>query len=283
MYKTLHTDLSDHILTVTINRPDKLNALNKDVIAELDEVVREIYENKEVKGAILTGAGTKAFVAGADISEFLGLSKEQGAALSRKGQDIFLRIAASPKPIVAAIRGFALGGGCELAMSCHVRFCTPDARFGQPEVNLGLIPGYGGTQRLTALVGRGRALEITLSGRMVNATEAHTMGLVNYIVTEPDELLTKTREWLSVVGDKAPLAIAKVIECVNVAVHDGAAAAGDNWEPEPFGGDTAEFGDRMGNGFLREQQAFGECFATEDMKEGAAAFLAKRKANFTGK
>jgi len=284
MYKTLHTDLSGHILTVTINRPDKLNALNKDVISELDEVVREIYENNEIKSAILTGAGTRAFVAGADISEFQGLSKEEGAALSKKGQDIFLRIAASPKPIAAAIRGFALGGGCELAMACHIRLCTPDARFGQPEVNLGLIPGYGGTQRLTALVGRGRALEIMLSARMVDATEAHTLGLVNYIVTEPDELLTKTREWLSLVGDKAPLAIARIIECVNIATHDGTSAAGDDWEAEPFGGDTTpEGGDRMGNGFIREQQAFGECFATEDMKEGASAFLAKRKANFTGR
>lgn len=284
MYKTLHTDLSDHILTVTINRPDKLNALNKDVIAELDEVVREIYENAAIRGAILTGAGTRAFVAGADISEFLGLSKEEGAALSKKGQDIFLRIAASSKPIAAAIRGFALGGGCELAMACHIRFCTPDARFGQPEVNLGLIPGYGGTQRLTALVGRGRALEIMLSARMVDATEAHTMGLVNYIVTEPDELLNKTREWLSIVGDKAPLAIARIIECVNIATHDGTAAAGDDWEAEPFGGDTtSEGGHGVGNGFVYEQQAFGECFATEDMKEGAAAFLAKRKANFVGR
>src|ERR1700753_4298323 len=153
MYKTLHTDLTDQILTVTINRPDKLNAINKDVMSELSEVVTEIYENKEIRGAIITGAGPKAFVAGADISEFLGLTREQGQALSAKGHDIFFRIASCPKPIAAAINGFALGGGLELAMACHFRLCTTNARFGQPEVNLGLMPGYGGTQRLPPIRG----------------------------------------------------------------------------------------------------------------------------------
>jgi enoyl-CoA hydratase len=262
MYTTLLTDITDHILTITINRPDKLNALNAKVISELGEVVSEIYENKEIKSAIITGAGRKAFVAGADITEFQGLTREQGQGLASKGQDIFLRIVSSPKPIVAAVNGFALGGGCELAMACHFRLCTPNARFGQPEVNLGLIPGYGGTQRLTALVGKGRALEIMLSARMVEATEAHVMGLVNYI-TEPDDLLVKTRELLSIINEKAPLAIARIIECANLAVGDGIAYAD--------------------NPFLREQEAFGECFGTEDMKEGAAAFLEKRKPVFKGK
>jgi len=293
MYTTLHTDLTDNILTVTINRPDKLNALNKKVIDELDEVVNEIYVNKEVRSAILTGAGPKAFVAGADISEFQGLTKDQGIALAKKGQDIFFRIAASPKPIAAAVNGFALGGGCELAMACHFRLCTPTARFGQPEVNLGLIPGYGGTQRLTQLVGRGRALEIILSARMVGATEAHVMGLVNYIVEEPDELLTKTRELLSIINEKAPIAIARIIECVNIAAGDGAAATSITVSPgndgiDPFGAgpiDETYAGtiSDIGYGFQREQTAFGECFGTEDMKEGAAAFLAKRKPVFTGK
>jgi len=259
MYKTLHTDLTDNILTVTINRPDKLNALNKDVISELEEVVEEIYANDDIKSAILTGAGPKAFVAGADISEFLGLTNEAGEALSAKGSDIFFRIASSPKPIAAAVNGFALGGGCELAMACHFRFCVPTAKFGQPEVNLGLIPGYGGTQRLTELIGRGRAIEIMLTGRMVEATEAHAMGLVNYIVTEPDELLSETRKLLSIINDKAPLAVARIIECVNIAADDG-----------PFGG------------FEREQEAFGECFGTADMKEGTTAFLEKRKPRFRG-
>ena len=240
MYTTLLTDLTDHILTITINRPDKLNALNAKVISELGEAVSEIYENKEIKSAIITGAGRKAFVAGADISEFQGLSRDQGQALAAKGGDVFLRIVTSPKPIVAAVNGFALGGGCELAMACHFRLCTPNARFGQPEVNLGLIPGYGGTQRLTALVGKGRALEIMLSARMIEATEAHVMGLVNYI-TEPDDLLVKTRELLSIINEKAPLAIARILECANHAAPDGRAYASEAvWEADPFGGDAGE-------------------------------------------
>jgi len=315
MYKTLLTDLSDNIFTITINRPDKLNALNKAVMDELGQVVDEIYSNKDIRSAIITGAGQRAFVAGADISEFQGLTKEEGQALAAKGQDIFMRIASSPKPIAAAIHGFALGGGCELAMACHFRLCSQDAKFGQPEVNLGLIPGYGGTQRLTQLVGRGRAIEIMLSARMVEATEAHVMGLVNYIVEEPNELLTKTRELLSIINEKAPIAIARIIECANIAAGDGTGARNgfstdDNWEADPFGGgatpthssaardahgnvrhgggsDTSgitdsEGGSNVRNGFAREQEAFGECFATEDMKEGAAAFLAKRKPKFTG-
>jgi len=337
MYKTLLTDLADNILTVMINRPDKLNALNKDVMSELGEVVEEIYSNKDIRSAIITGAGQRAFVAGADISEFLGLTPEQGRELSAKGSEIFFRIASSPKPIAAAVNGFALGGGCELAMACHFRLCVPTAKFGQPEVNLGLIPGYGGTQRLTQLVGRGRAIEIMLTGRMVEATEAHTMGLVNYIVAEPDQLLTRTRELLSVINEKAPLAIARVIECANIAAGDGLAySSGNNdhthsaystlthgahkthhgdttssggahtpnnadasWEPDPFGGEARPddnssslpsglpsaqvAGSGMLNGFTREQQAFGECFATMDMQEGANAFLAKRKPHFTGR
>ena len=303
MYKTLHTDLSDNIFTITINRPDKLNAINKTVMDELSEVVSEIYSNKDIRSAIITGAGAKAFVAGADISEFQGLTNEEGQALAAKGHAIFMRIADSPKPIAAAVNGYALGGGCELAMACHFRLCTPNAKFGQPEVNLGLIPGYGGTQRLTQLVGRGRALEIMLSARLVDATEAHTIGLVNYIVVENNQLLTKTRELLSIINEKAPIAIARIIECANIASGDGTGARNgrtNDWEADPFGGESSasqggggwESSGRsvngggatgVGHGFLREQEAFGECFGTEDMKEGAAAFLEKRKPVFTGK
>jgi len=298
MYRTIHTDLTDAIFTITINRPDKLNAINKQVMDELSEAVTEIYTNAAISSAIITGAGPKAFVAGADISEFQGLTKEEGQALSAKGHDIFMRIASSPKPIAAAVNGFALGGGCELAMACHFRLCTTNARFGQPEVNLGLIPGYGGTQRLTQLIGRGRAIEIMLTGRMVEATEAHTMGLVNYIVVESNELLSKTRELLSIINEKAPLAVGRIIECVNIAAGDGFQnGRGDGWEADPFGGDARSDDNSGGNGsqglaggggwhssgFLREQQAFGECFGTEDMKEGAAAFLEKRKPVFKGK
>jgi enoyl-CoA hydratase len=289
MYKTLHTDLTDGIFTVTINRPDKLNAINKDVMKELSEAVTEIYENKDIRSAIITGAGAKAFVAGADISEFLGLTKEQGQALSATGHDIFFRIASCPKPIAAAINGFALGGGLELAMACHFRLCSTNAKFGQPEVNLGLIPGYGGTQRLVQLVGKGRAIEIMLSARMVGATEAHVMGLVNYIVEEQNELLTKTRELLSIINEKAPVAVARIIECANIAAGDGAFYGSSAvWEADPFGGQSAgemrtDDGALVRNGFLREQEAFGECFGTQDMKEGAQAFLEKRKPVFTGK
>lgn len=262
MYTTLLTDLSDHIFTITINRPDKLNALNKAVMSELDEVISEVYENREIKSAIITGAGPKAFVAGADISEFLGLSQEEGQALSKKGHDIFFRIENSPKPIVAAVNGFSLGGGCELAMACHLRFCSSNAKFGQPEVNLGLIPGYGGTQRLTQLIGKGKAMELMLSAAVIDAQEALRLGLANQ-VTAAEELLSRTREFLLTIQAKAPVAIARIIECVNIAA-----------------GSPAAWGE---NGFTMEQQAFGECFATEDMKEGAEAFLEKRKPVFTGK
>ena len=292
MYKTLLTDLTDNILTITIHRPAKLNAINKDVMSELGEVVNEIYTNAAIRSAIITGSGTKAFIAGADIAEFMDLSTEQGQALSARGHEVFFRIAACPKPIAAAINGFALGGGCELAMACHFRLCVPTAKFGQPEVNLGLIPGYGGTQRLVQLVGRGRAIEIMLTGRMVEATEAHTMGLVNYIVAEPNELLAKTRELLMIINQKAPLAVARVIECANLAAGDGITlSSAGGWEPAPFGGDERGSGaanqDDNGfvpvNGFVREQEAFGECFGTGDMKEGASAFLEKRKPLFKGK
>lgn len=261
MYSNLQTDLTDHILTITINRPDKLNALNRAVMSDLEEVLEEVYVNREIRSVILTGAGAKAFVAGADISEFLGLTAEQGQAMSAKGHGIFSRIEQAPKPIVAAINGFALGGGCELAMACHFRLCSPNARFGQPEVNLGLIPGYGGTQRLPLLIGRAKALELMLTGAMIDAQEALQLGLVNYVVPQ-DELLGKTRSLLTTIGEKGPIAIAGIIECVNHAFSEtGQGRAG----------------------LLYEQEAFGQCFATEDMREGAAAFLEKRKAVFKGK
>jgi enoyl-CoA hydratase len=287
MYSTLLTDLSDGIFTITINRPDKLNAINRDVMKELDETVAEIYANKDIKSAIITGAGAKAFVAGADISEFLGLSAQEGQTLSKKGHDIFSRIEHSPKPIVAAVNGFALGGGCELALACHFRLCSTNARFGQPEVNLGLIPGYGGTQRLPLLIGKAKALELMLTGAMIDASEALRLGLVNYVVP-PEELLLRTKELLSTIGEKAPIAIAKVIECVNIASGGNGVSETStrgNWvsgspATSAYNSDSSGC---MGNGFALEQAAFGECFATEDMKEGAQAFLEKRKPHFSGK
>ncbi len=165
MYSTLITDLQNGILTITINRPDKMNALNKTVLDELDNVIDSVYSDDNIKAAIITGTGEKAFVAGADIAEFVEVGDEFGATLSKKGQDIFFKIENCPKPVIAAVNGFALGGGCELAMACHFRLAGTNAKFGQPEVNLGLIPGYGGTQRLTMLVGKGKALELMLTGK----------------------------------------------------------------------------------------------------------------------
>ncbi len=258
MYTTLETTLENGIYTITINRPEKLNALNRDVFTDLAVATTEIQTNTEILSAIITGSGNKAFVAGADITEFNGLDNAAAKNLSKKGQDIFLQIEQSKKPIVAAVNGFALGGGCELAMACHFRVASDNAKFGQPEVNLGLIPGYGGTQRLTQLVGKGRAIEMLISGNMIDANTALQYGLVNYVVS-PETLLEKTRSILQLINTKAPLAIAACIAAVNA------------------------FYDHSIDGYQREVDAFAECFATEDMKEGTTAFLEKRKALFTGK
>lgn len=264
MYTTILTSLENGIFTITINRPDKLNALNATVLNELDKALDEIYSNSEIKTAIITGAGPKAFVAGADISEFNGLNKEEAMALAKRGQDVNFKIENCNKPIVAAVNGFALGGGCELAMACHFRLCSENAKFGQPEVNLGLIPGYGGTQRLTQLIGKGKSMELQMTANMVGAQEALQLGLVNYVTTA-EELLNKTKELLTIIQSKAPIAVGKVIECVNVAVVSDSAYTNGK------------------TGYDKEIEAFGDCFITEDMKEGTTAFLEKRKANFKGK
>lgn len=255
-YQTLLTSLEDGVFIITINRPDKLNALNKTVIEELSAAVDEVYNNNEIKTAIITGSGPKAFVAGADISEFLSMDATDGEALARKGQEmVFNKIERSSKPIVAAVNGFALGGGCELAMSCHFRLASENAKFGQPEVNLGLIPGYGGTQRLVQLIGKGKAIELMMTAAMIDANEAKQLGLVNYVTTA-EELLPKTKEVLAVIMTKGPNAVGKIIKAVNAGF------------------------DHSQNGFDAEIKLFGECFGTEEMKEGVSAFLEKRKANF---
>ena len=257
-YQTLLTSLENGILTVVINRPDKLNALSKDVFTDLNSVLDEINSNAEIKSAIITGAGPKAFVAGADISEFGGLNKEDAMALAKRGQDTFARIENSSKPIVAAVNGFALGGGCELAMSCHFRVASENAKFGQPEVNLGLIPGYGGTQRLVQLIGKGKAIELLMSAHLIDAAEAKQLGLVNYVTT-PETLLEHTKKILGIINSKAPLAVAGCIKAANAVF------------------------DETKDGYAVEIEEFGNAFATEDMKEGTSAFLEKRKANFSGK
>jgi len=256
MYQTLLTSLDNHIFIITINRPDKLNALNKTVMDELSTVIDEAYVNEDIRSVIITGVGPKAFVAGADISEFVGLSKEQGMALAKKGQQLFDKIENCPKPIVAAVNGFAFGGGCELALSCHFIYASENAKFGQPEVNLGLIPGYGGTQRLTQVIGRNRAMEVLMSGNTFTAKEAMDYGIVNNVVSS-EELLSRSKEILTTIHSRAPIAVSKIIECVNNFDHTQ-------------------------QGYDFEIKKFGECFATDDMKEGTSAFLEKRKANFKG-
>jgi enoyl-CoA hydratase len=258
MHHTLLAGLENGIYTLTINRPDKLNALNKDVFTDLNKALDEIEHNPEIKSVIITGAGTKAFVAGADIAEFNTLNKEQAMALAKRGQDTFARIENASKPIVAAVNGFALGGGCELAMSCHFRVAAENAKFGQPEVNLGLIPGYGGTQRLVQLVGKGKALELLMSAHMIDANEAKQLGLVNYVTT-PETLLEHTKKILDIINSKAPLAVAGTIKAANAVFNESV------------------------NGYELEVQEFGNCFDTYDRKEGVAAFLEKRKAVFKGK
>lgn len=255
MYKTLATSLENGIFTVTVNRPDKMNALNREVMNDLESVVNEIENNAEIKAAIITGAGQKAFIAGADINEFVGLSKEEGMTLAKRGQAIFFKIENCSKPIVAAVNGFALGGGCELAMACHFRVASENAKFGQPEVNLGLIPGYGGTQRLTQLIGKGRSMELLMTGNMIDASIALEYGLVNHVVPQ-DDLLLKAKMILEQIRAKAPVAVAKCITAANAAYSS--------------------------DGYQKEVDAFGECFNTNDMKEGTSAFLEKRKPQFKG-
>jgi enoyl-CoA hydratase len=257
-YATLLSSLEKGILVVTINRPDKLNALNQQVMSDLNSLMDDVDDNEIIQSVIITGSGEKAFVAGADISEFAGASAEEGKALAKKGQDIFFRIERSTKPIVAAVNGFALGGGCELAMSCHFRIAANNAKFGQPEVNLGLIPGYGGTQRLVQLIGKGRAMELLMSAGMIDANTALQYGLVNYVVPQ-EELLAKAKAILTVINSKAPLAVAACIKAANAVF------------------------DETQDGYSVEVNEFGNCFVTEDMKEGTTAFLEKRKAVFSGK
>jgi enoyl-CoA hydratase len=256
-YKHLLVTVDENILIITINRENKMNALCRELIAELKNAIQQLYDKTELKGAIITGKGDKAFAAGADISEFIGLNEQQARALAVTGQKVFDMIENAPKPVVAAVNGFALGGGCELAMACHIRIAGETAKFGQPEVNLGIIPGYGGTQRLTRLIGKGRAFELLMTGKMINAAEAYRIGLVNQLVHN-ENLLQSACEIIELIASKAPVAIAKVIQCVNAAFDNNV------------------------NGMQFETDAFVHCASTEDFQEGAAAFLQKRKPNFKG-
>ena len=256
MYNTLLTNLEDGIFVITINRPEKLNALNKEVMTELNKVLDEVADNNDIKSVIITGSGSKAFVAGADINEFKGLTSADGEAMAKYGQDTLFRIENNRKPIIACVNGFALGGGCELAMSCHFRIASNNARFAQPEVNLGIIPGYGGTQRLVQLIGKGRAMELIMTGNMIDAATAFQYGLVNHVV--PEETLIDTAvSLLRIINSKSSSAIAASITAINATQRHNQ------------------------NGYEIELSVFGNCFGTPNMNEGVNAFLEKRNPVFS--
>lgn len=256
--KNLKRSLDQGILTITIARPQAMNALNLETLAELSAEIQESYKSSQTTGIILTGEGEKAFVAGADIRELSALTREEGLKLAERGQALFKLIENSPKPVIAAVNGFALGGGCELAMACHIRIATENAKFGQPEVNLGILPGYGGTQRLTQLVGRGKALELMLTGDTITAQEAKAIGLVNHVVGTHAELMELSLKIVKKIAAKAPVAVRQVISSVNAG----------------FGFESA--------GYKAEAESFAACIDTKDFREGTAAFLEKRQPSFTG-
>ncbi len=243
------------LLMIEINRPEQLNALNIQVLKELDVIVDKIKEDKNIKGAFIIGKGEKAFVAGADVKELQFLSKSEAIKLAKRGHELFNKIENCPKPIVGAINGLALGGGLELAMACHFRIASDNAQFGLPEINLGLIPGYGGTQRLIRYIGKGKAIELMMTGEFIDSKEAYRLGLINHI-TSQEQLIFKVKEILNRIADKSAVAISKIIECSNSYYDE--------------------------NGFETEMNLFGDCFETKDAQEGIDAFIQKRKANFKG-
>ncbi|GAB5417565.1 MAG: enoyl-CoA hydratase-related protein [Crocinitomicaceae bacterium] len=258
MYNTILTDNTGHIQRITINRPNQLNALNKETIGELHAALKAANEDANVGVVILTGSGEKSFVAGADIKEFADFSIAQGGELAEKGQEIlFSFVENMTTPVIAAVNGFALGGGLELAMCSHIRVASSNARMGLPEVSLGVIPGYGGTQRLAQLVGRGKANEMVFTAGMIKAEEALTWGLVNYVV-EPQDLMGKAEEIAGKILNNSGTAIASAIRSINANYEDGV------------------------NGYEVEITEFAKCFGTDDFKEGTTAFLEKRKPNFRG-
>lgn len=258
-YENLLIAIENKIALVTLNRPTKLNALNKDTLAELHAAFTDLEKNEAVQAIILTGSGEKAFVAGADIAEFANFSAQEGTQLAADGhQKVFDHIENLKKPVIAAVNGFALGGGLELAMACHFRVASDNAKMGLPEVTLGLIPGYGGTQRLPQLVGKGRAMEMILTATMITAAEAKEYGLVNHVVPQV-ELIEFCQGLAQKIIKNAPVALSEAIMAINASV------------------------DKTKNGFEQEINAFGRLFGTADFKEGTTAFLEKRKANFSGK
>jgi len=258
-YQTLLFEIKDGIALITINRPDKLNALNDQVMAELADVAQRLATDDVIRGAILTGAGPKAFVAGADIGDLAKQGPFDGKARALRGQAVLRRLETCGKPVIAAVNGFALGGGCELAMACHLRIASENAKFGQPELKLGIAPGYGGTQRLPRLVGRGVALQLILTGETIDAREAHRIGLVNKVVPSA-ELLAAAEQLLRAILAMGPLAVRLALEAVDQGLEMS-----------------------LDEGLLLEANHFGLLAATRDMKEGLGAFLEKRAPKFEGR
>lgn len=253
------TEIQGSTFMIQISRPEALNALNQGVMGELRQCLQEACQKPEIAGIIITGEGEKAFVAGADIKELSVLNGQEATKLAEKGQDLFRSIENCPKPVIAVVNGFALGGGCELTMACHIRIAVESAKFGQPEVNLGIIPGYGGTQRLPQLVGRAKALELILTADIISAAEALRIGLVNHVVPTKQEAIDMALGMMKKIGAKGPVAVRKSIESVN---------AGYSFEDK---------------GYAAEAAGFGACAETDDFKEGTKAFVEKRGAKFTGK
>jgi enoyl-CoA hydratase len=253
MYENIILEKENRIAMITINRPQSLNALNKKTMEELSSIFSELENDKEIRVIILTGSGEKSFIAGADIKEFTDFGKEKAEEFSRNGQHIFDKIEKGSKPVIAAVNGFALGGGLELAMACHIRYASENAKLGLPEVTLGLIPGYGGTQRLPKLVGKGLANEMIFSAKMISAQRAKEMGLVNEVFSL-EELMPKSKALAEHISKNSPMGISKAIKAVNLSDTD--------------------------KGFASEIQFFGELFELNDKKEGVAAFLEKRKPEF---
>lgn len=259
MYETILFEQRDHIAIITVNRPEKLNALNHKVLDELYTAFKHCGELESIWGIILTGAGEKAFVAGADIAEINKLDSHSGKEFALRGQSIFNYIEYFPKPVICAVNGFALGGGCELALACHIRIVSENAKFGQPEVNLGIIPGYGGTQRLTRLIGKGRSMYMILTGEMINAQTALQFGLVNKVVPQ-SELINESMKIMNTIIQKGRVAITTAIRSINSACELP-----------------------LSEGLKFEADMFAVCCGTEDFKEGTSAFLEKRKPEFKGK
>lgn len=258
-FENLQLAIENSIMVVTLNREAQLNALNMATMRSLHDLFSKyLSDNEDIRGVIITGAGSKAFAAGADIKEFLGLTPQEGKAMAAFGHETFFQIEQSPIPVIAAVNGFALGGGCELAMACHLRIAGSHARFGQPEVNLGLIPGYGGTQRLIQYIGKGKAMELLMTADMIDADQAHKLGLVNHVVPQGEEV-PEAKRIMAKILTKGPVAIRKVIDSVNAYFTEST------------------------DGFHFEVESFGYTTGTQDFKEGAAAFVEKRPARFIGR